>query len=100
MLLRRMDTELLVKQESAVMARWQVLDLGVSSTIVRTRNLQILFYYFYIYIFKEHECLQTCKTEALRKMSCRILQAVSKRSSLYPLFWYLLFSSCLVGVNY
>lgn len=33
-------------EESGVMARWHVLDLRVSSMIVRTGNLQILFYSF------------------------------------------------------
>lgn len=67
-------------EESAVMARWQVLDLRVSSTIARAGNLHILFYSFDIFC-KEYECLHTCRNEALRKMSCGHLQAVSKRSS-------------------
>lgn len=36
-------------EESAVMARCQVLDLRVSSMIVRTMNLQILFYSSYFF---------------------------------------------------
>lgn len=58
------------------MARWQVLDLRVSSMIERAGN-QILFIIF----FKERELLHTCRNETLREMSCRVLQAVSKRSS-------------------
>lgn len=100
MLLRRMDTELFVKQRSQ--QSWQGGTFLIYEFLPRFWGLGTFRFFFilFCYFFKELEHLHTCRTEALRKMSCRILQVVSKRSSLYPLFWYLLFSNCLVGVNY
>lgn len=43
-LLRRMDRAVGETEESAVMARWKVLDLRVSSMIVRSRSLQLFFF--------------------------------------------------------
>lgn len=93
-------TQLLVKQRSQ--QSWQggrFLILRVSSTIGRARNLQILFYSFYYYFFKNMSISTLAEMKLWERWAVGFCKLMA-REALYPLFWYLLFSNCLIDLNY